>query len=217
MGLFDEKSEIPSSSDAGRMGSGKDTLFNWLVRKAEADLGLAQAFAAGETQRVDQIKHLETTLVGQIAELQHQILESRDAELNDLKSEISVYSDRMRRIEGAKAPGTPPKSLFMTSWAFYGRNSAVDKRTLETRYSGFERLEESFGAQIRALEDRIEKSLAASAPPRESCVISNLRHSRSLNGSVKLSQLPGKPGPSRRAMLSNSNTPPKTSREKSPR
>ena len=74
MGLFDEKSEIPSSSDGGRMGSDKDTLFNWLVRKAEADLGLAQAFAAGETQRVDQIKHLETTLVSQIAELQHQIL-----------------------------------------------------------------------------------------------------------------------------------------------
>ena len=157
MGLFDEKNETPSNRDGGRMGCGKDTLFDWLVRKAEADLGLAQAFAAGETQRVDQIKHLETTLVGQIAELQHQILESREAELNDLKSEISVYSDRMTRIEGAKAPGDAIKEFVQDELGVLRAQLSGRQTELETRYSGFERLEESFGAQIRALEDKIRE------------------------------------------------------------
>ena len=159
MGLFDKKSETPSNRDGGRMGSGKDTLFDWLVRKAEADLGLAQAFAAGETQRVDQIKHLETTLVGQIAELQHQILESREAELNDLKSEISVYSDRMTRIEGAKAPGDATKEFVQDELGVLRAQLSGRQTELETRYSGFERLEESFAAQIRALEDKIHEEL----------------------------------------------------------
>jgi len=159
VGLFDEKSETPSNRDGGQMGSGKDTLFDWLVRKAEADLGLAQAFAAGETQRVDQIKHLETTLVGQIAELQHQILESREAELNDLKSEISVYADRMTRIEGAKAPGDATKEFVHDELGVLRAQLSGRQTELETRYSGFERLEESFGAQIRALEDKIREEL----------------------------------------------------------
>jgi len=159
VGLFDEKSETPSNRDGGRMGSGKDTLFDWLVRKAEADLGLAEAFAAGETQRVDQIKHLEITLVGQIAELQHQILESRDAELNDLKSEISVYSDRMTRIEGAKAPGDATKEFVHDELGVLRAQLSGRQTDLETRYSGFEKLEESFGAQIRALEDKIREEL----------------------------------------------------------
>ncbi|MGH7928400.1 MAG: hypothetical protein ACREQV_11450, partial [Candidatus Binatia bacterium] len=84
------------------MGTSRDTLFDWLVRRAEADLGVAQALAAGETQRVDQIKRLETTLIGQINKLQNQILETREAELNDLKSEIFACTDRITRIEDAQ-------------------------------------------------------------------------------------------------------------------
>jgi DNA repair exonuclease SbcCD ATPase subunit len=159
VGLFDEKSETPSNRDGGPMDSGKDTLFDWLVRKAEADLGLAQAFAAGETQRVDQIKHLETTLVGQIAELQHQILESRDAELNDLKSEISVYAERMTRIEDAKAPSDATKEFVQDKLGVLRAQLSGRQTVLETRYSGFEKLGESFGAQICALEEKIRDEL----------------------------------------------------------
>jgi len=159
VGLFDEKSETPSNRDGGPMDSGKDTLFDWLVRKAEADLGLAQAFAAGETQRVDQIKHLETTLVGQIAELQHQILESRDAELNDLKSEISVYAERMTRIDDAKAPSDATKEFVQDKLGVLRAQLSGRQTVLETRYSGFEKLGESFGTQICALEEKIRDEL----------------------------------------------------------
>mgnify|MGYP000751056111 CR=1 FL=1 len=102
---------------------------------------------------------METTLVGQIAELQHQILESREAELNDLKSEISVYSDRVTRIEGAKAPGDATKEFVQDELGVLRAQLSGRQTELETRYSGFERLEESLAAQIRALEEKIREEL----------------------------------------------------------
>jgi DNA repair exonuclease SbcCD ATPase subunit len=139
------------------MGNGKDTLFDWLVRKAEADLGLAQTFAAGETERAEQIKSLETKLVDQIAELQHLILENRETELNDLKSEISVCADRMARIEDVKASSDATKEFVQDELSVLRAQLSGRQTELETRYSGFERVGESLGAQIRALEDHLRE------------------------------------------------------------
>jgi DNA repair exonuclease SbcCD ATPase subunit len=155
VGLFDEKSETLSNRDGRRTDGDKDTLFDWLEKKAEADFGLAQAFAAGETQRAEQIKRLETTLVGQIAELQHLVLENREAELNDLKSQISVCADRVARIEGVKTPSDATKEFVEDELSVLRAQLSGRQTELETRYTGFERLGESLGAQIRALDEHI--------------------------------------------------------------
>jgi hypothetical protein len=64
-----------------------------MARKKGGSRPRAQALAAGETQRVDQIKQLEIILIGQISKLQYQITESREAEISDLKSEIFARVD----------------------------------------------------------------------------------------------------------------------------
>ena len=160
MGLFDEAGETPLNRDGCRPGGRKDaSLFDWLVRKAEADLGLAQAFAAGETQRVDQIKRLEATLVSQITALQDHILERREAELDDFKSEISACADRLARIETATAAGDATKELVQDKLGLLRTQLSGLQTELESRHSGFERLGESLGAQIRALEEHIRREL----------------------------------------------------------
>ena len=160
MGLFDETGETPPNRDGRRPGSRKDTsLFDWLVSRAEADLGLAQAFAAVETQRADQIKRLEDTLVGQIAALQDQILERREAELNHLTSEISACADRLARIETAKAAGDATNEFVQDKLGLLRTQLSGLQTELENRHSGFERLGESLGAQIRALETHIRREL----------------------------------------------------------
>jgi DNA repair exonuclease SbcCD ATPase subunit len=159
VGLFDETNEIPSARDRQRLANCENTLFDWLIRKAEADLELAQAFAASETQRADQIKRLEATLVGQISVLQHQVVESREAELSDLKSEIFACADRVARIESAKASGEATRE-FVHNELGNLRSQLSDRQTeLEFRHSGFERVGETLSAQIQALEEKIHEKL----------------------------------------------------------
>jgi chromosome segregation ATPase len=159
VGLFDETNEIPSARDRQELANGENTLFDWLIRKAEADFELAQAFAAGESQRADQIKRLEAILVGQISDLQHQILESREAELSDLKSEIFACADRMARIEDAKVSGDATREFVHNELGTL-RAQLSDRQTeLELRHSGFARLGETLSAQIQALEVQIREKL----------------------------------------------------------
>jgi DNA repair exonuclease SbcCD ATPase subunit len=142
------------------MGKNSDTLFDWLVRRAEADLGVAQALAAGENQRADQIKRLETILIGQINKLQQQIVESREAELNDLRSEIFACDDRIARFEGTQSTGDAAKQVAQELGDL--RAQLVARQTeLETRYSEFEKLGESLGAHLCALEEELRDKLEA--------------------------------------------------------
>jgi DNA repair exonuclease SbcCD ATPase subunit len=158
VGLFDQKSENPSNHEPLWMAKSKDTLFDWLVRKAEADLGVAQALASDENQRLNQIKQLETTLVGEISKLQHQIIENREAELNALKSEIVACADRIARFESTQGTVDIAKQVAQElddlRAQLFGRQSE-----LEDRYSGLERLGESLGAHIRAFEKDVRDKL----------------------------------------------------------
>ena len=69
--MADEKNDQPFGGQTIGPANGKDVLYGWLVGRAAADLGLAQAIAASEAQRVEQIRRLEEALLGQMRELQN--------------------------------------------------------------------------------------------------------------------------------------------------
>lgn len=160
MGLFDETSETPANRERHQADNGKDaSLFEWLVRKAETDLGLAQAFAAGEAQRADRIKRLEITLVGQISALQHQIVEGREAELHHLRSDISACLDRLGSAEAAKAANDAARESIQDKLGTLDAQLSDRQSALEDRHSGFEKLGESLSAQIRGLEEHLAREI----------------------------------------------------------
>ena len=103
MGLFDESNDQPLGSQGSNSGGGTDVLYGWLVGRAAADLGLAQALAASESQRKEQIKRLEDNLLGQMRELQlTQTSNSgaavNPAEVDALKAEIERVRERQQRF-----------------------------------------------------------------------------------------------------------------------
>ncbi len=83
--------------------NGKDVLYGWLVGRAAADLGLAQAIAASEAQRVEQIRRLEEALLGQMRELQNNQAAagsaSDSAEVDLLQDQVRQFSERQNALE----------------------------------------------------------------------------------------------------------------------
>ena len=69
--MTDDGTDKVSNAQPGNAGASKDVLFGWLVGRAAADLGLAQALAASEAQHADKFKQLEASLLTQIQELQN--------------------------------------------------------------------------------------------------------------------------------------------------
>ncbi len=107
MGLPDETSENPTTQNANNLGGGTDVLYGWLVGRAAADLGLAQALAASEAQRREQIKRLEESLLAQIRELQDR-QSANSGEMNSaalidpLKLELEQVGARQAQLEAAQ-------------------------------------------------------------------------------------------------------------------
>ena len=86
------------------LGGGKDLLYGWLVGRAAADLGLAQALVVSEAQRSEQIKRLEDSLLGQIRELEKRQTSNPNtngstAEMAALKAELERFSERQHKLE----------------------------------------------------------------------------------------------------------------------
>ena len=103
MGLFDESNDQPLGSQGSNPGGGTDVLYGWLVGRAAADLGLAQALAASESQRKEQIKRLEDNLLGQMRELHLAQTSSsgaavNPAEVDALKAEIERVRERQQQL-----------------------------------------------------------------------------------------------------------------------
>jgi hypothetical protein len=106
VGLPDETNENPAPQSANNLGAGTDVLYGWLVGRAAADLGLAQALAANEAQRREQLKGLEESLLAEIRELQdHQAANSGDlysaAVIDPLKLELERVGARQAQLEAA--------------------------------------------------------------------------------------------------------------------
>lgn len=103
MGMFDEPKEQPLGSHGSNSAGGTDVLYGWLVGRAAADLGLAQALAASEAQRKGQIKRLEDNLLSQMRELRDAQMvntgaAANPAELDALKTEIERVSELQQQL-----------------------------------------------------------------------------------------------------------------------
>ena len=101
--MADEKNDQPFGGQTIGPANGKDVLYGWLVGRAAADLGLAQAIAASEAQRVEQIRRLEEALLGQMRELQNSQAgagsASNRAEVDLLGDQVRQFSERQNALE----------------------------------------------------------------------------------------------------------------------
>ena len=102
--VADDKNDQPLGGQTIGAANGKDVLYGWLVGRAAADLGLAQAIAASEAQRAEQIKRLEAALLGQMRELQNSQAtfsgSSVDgAEVDRLKDQFQQFGERQNFLE----------------------------------------------------------------------------------------------------------------------
>ena len=102
--MADDKNDQPLGSQTIGAANGKDVLYGWLVGRAAADLGLAQAIAASEAQRVEQIKRLEAALLGQMRELQNSQATVAGAAVNTvevdrLKNQFQQFDERQNFLE----------------------------------------------------------------------------------------------------------------------
>ena len=101
--MADDKNDQPFGGQIPGAANGKDVLYGWLVGRAAADLGLAQAIAASEAQRAEQLRRLEEALLGQMRELQNSQAAPGSAtdsgEVERLKDQVRQFSDRQNFLE----------------------------------------------------------------------------------------------------------------------
>lgn len=101
--MADEKTDQPLGGQIPGTANGKDVLYGWLVGRAAADLGLAQAIAASEAQRAEQIRRLEEALMGQMRELQNSQTFSAppgdNGEVVRLKDQVEQFCERQNLLE----------------------------------------------------------------------------------------------------------------------
>jgi chromosome segregation ATPase len=155
--VADSENKKSPSSESNNVGAGKDVLFGWLVGRAAADLGLAQALAASEAQRAEQLKRLEVSLLAQIQEVQNQQTDSANyndpnPQMRELKAQLQSFSERLSGLEAAALQATQTSELTKTDLATLQSRLVDRENLLESRDSRFERLEERIGTRIQELE-----------------------------------------------------------------
>jgi chromosome segregation ATPase len=158
--VADDRNDKPSGAQEQNVGGGKDVLFGWLVGRAAADLGLAEAIAASEAQRAEQIKRLEETLLAQVQELRRQQSGASSstlpvAEIGDLHGQIQSLTHRLGAVEESSQQAGQAGGFLKTEIAAL-KNQITDQRAqLDDRYLRFEQLAATLGATVRDLEQRL--------------------------------------------------------------
>ncbi len=104
--MANDPTDQPTTPQPSAAGGSKDVLFGWLVGRAAADLGLAQALAASEAQRAEQFQALEAGLLAQIRELRNApsafaAHPEQTEEFARLKAEMQSLLERMGGCETA--------------------------------------------------------------------------------------------------------------------
>jgi len=161
--VADDRNDKPSGPLEQNVGGGKDVLFGWLVGRAAADLGLAEAIAASEAQRAEQIKRLEETLLAQIQELQRQQDSSSPlpvpaVELSNLHGQIQSLTHRLVTLEESSQQ-TSRTGDFPKAEIAVLTNQIIDQRSrLDDRCLRFEQLATTLGAKVRDLEQQLNSS-----------------------------------------------------------
>jgi chromosome segregation ATPase len=149
----------PSNAQGSDPGAGKDVLFGWLVGRAAADFGLAQALAVNEAQRAEQFRRLEDSLLAQIQELQNQPLAAVNStaqieELHQLKTEMQSIFERMGGLESLAEQFIRVPDLFKGEVAALESQSRERQKQIETDYSRFAAIAETLGVRVQQLENR---------------------------------------------------------------
>ncbi len=155
--MADSENDKSSSSEANNLGAGKDVLFGWLVGRAAADLGLAQALAASEAQRAEQLKRLEVSLLAQIHQLQQQQavganLDDQTPELHELKAQQQSFSERLSGVESAAQQATQMRERVNTEMSMLHSQLGDRQNLFEAQRLRLESLEANIGAKIGELE-----------------------------------------------------------------
>ncbi|MGZ8496941.1 MAG: hypothetical protein ACXW5W_00890 [Candidatus Binatia bacterium] len=140
--MANEKNDQPFGGQTIGPANGKDVLYGWLVGRAAADLGLAQAIASSEAQRVEQIRRLEEALLGQMRELQNSQAAAGSASDS---ANVDLLQDQVQQ--------------------FIERQNGLEAQQLTSS-----RIESELAAKIRGLEAFIEQPPTAIANP-EVCAL----------------------------------------------
>lgn len=161
--MTDDGNDKPSNTQSSNPGGGKDVLFGWLVGRAAADLGLAQALAASEAQRAEQFKRLEDSLLAQIRELQNHSnlaigLTDPTVELHELKAEMQSIFARMGGLESVAQQFSQTPDLLKTEVAALRSQLGERQSLIDTQYSRFEKNAANLGARIQELEHQISST-----------------------------------------------------------
>lgn len=157
--MTDDGTDKPSNAQPGNAGASKDVLFGWLVGRAAADLGLAQALAASEAQHADKFKQLEASLLAQIQELQHSPnppfgAAHQSDELEQLKAAMQSIFERMGGLESLAEQFTQAPELLKHEAARLQAGLGERQSLVETQYSRFEKVAGDLVARVEQLENQ---------------------------------------------------------------
>ncbi len=154
MGLPEDEKDFPRIAESG-LGGGKDLLYGWLVGRAAADLGLAQALASSEAQRSEQIKRLEESLLGQIRELQ------KSAPFNDGKgsADLDAFRVELQRVsESQQQLASDRVHVEQLEAAIRGMLQQFESQIQPQSQSGASSDLGDIGFELKVLADRIART-----------------------------------------------------------
>lgn len=157
--MTDDGTDKPSNAQPGNAGASKDVLFGWLVGRAAADLGLAQALAASEAQHADKFKQLEASLLAQIQELQNSPnapfgAANQSSELEQLKAAMQSIFERMGGLESLAQQFADAPDLLKHEMARLEAEWGTRQSLVEGQYSRSEKVASDLVARVGQLENQ---------------------------------------------------------------
>ena len=157
--MTDDGTDKPPNAQPGNAGASKDVLFGWLVGRAAADLGLAQALAASEAQHADKFKQLEASLLAQIQELQNSPnapfgAANQSDELEQLKAAMQNIFERLGGLESLAQQFTDAPELLKCEMARLQAGLGERQSLVETQYARFEKVASDLVARVEQLENQ---------------------------------------------------------------
>jgi chromosome segregation ATPase len=157
--VTDDGTDKPSNAQPGNAGASKDVLFGWLVGRAAADLGLAQALAASEAQHADKFKQLEASLLAQIQELQNSSnapfgAANQSGELEQLKAAMQSIFERMGGLESLAQQFAYAPDLLKHEMARLEGEWGTRQSLVESQYSRSEKVASDLVARVGQLENQ---------------------------------------------------------------
>ena len=157
--MTDDGTDKPSNAQPGNAGASKDVLFGWLVGRAAADLGLAQALAASEAQHADKFKQLEASLLAQIQELQNSPnapfgAANQSSELEQLKAAMQSIFERMGGLESLAQQFAYAPDLLKHEMARLEAEWGTRQSLVESQYSRSEKVASDLVDRVGQLENQ---------------------------------------------------------------